>query len=569
MEKDITLNWQQYEAGKRYKTQINLYTETSQNTNFYFDKQWLGVKASGLDKPVFNIIKRVANYFRAVIMPDDIKINYIPELINDLNPNDKEQEIKNLVELANAHVTDIWEKNKMESMIRDELILDAELSGDYCVYVSWNKDIDIGLPKMDGVLLEEPIKGDIDNRRISNVNVFFGNPNDHRVNHRGLPVQPYILIAFREPVVDLIKEAKEYKGEPDKITSDLDNAEQTGIYGQIEIDKVGETSGKATVILKLFPKNGKIYCSKEGKFGIIRPEWETKLSIYPIAWANWDRRDNCYHGQALATGIIDNQIFINKSFALLMQWLKLVSVPKIFYDRTRMSKYTNKVAEAIGVDGDVNGVAMSMSPSQLSNQVFLLIDKVIQYTKEFLGVSDVGLGQIKNPDNASALGTAIEQLETPLNNYRSSLYQFVEDLGYIWLDYMANYYGKRYVAIPDSQGDKTVKEVDFSLLKTHKFRIKIDVGSVSKWNELATMRLLDNLLQIKEIPFVEYLRNLPKGKLPRQNEMIRKLEEDEKKQEQVMLASSRLQSLPEEEQQRLAQLPDEQFQAEVMAMMNQ
>lgn len=84
MEKE-TLNWQQYEAGKRYNTQINLQSETSKNTNFYFDKQWLGLKAGGLDKPVFNIIKRVANYFRAVIMPEDIRINYMPELINDLD----------------------------------------------------------------------------------------------------------------------------------------------------------------------------------------------------------------------------------------------------------------------------------------------------------------------------------------------------------------------------------------------------------------------------------------------------------------------------------------------------
>lgn len=567
MKEEVTKTWELYEAGKRYNTQINLYEETNINTNFYFDKQWLGVKSKGLDKPVFNIIKRVANYFRAVIMPQDIRLNFVPELINDVNPNDKELEIKDLAELANAHVADIWEKNKMESMIRDELLLDAELSGDYCIYSSWNEEIDIGLPKMDGVLLKDSIKGDIDNKRMSNVNVFFGNPNEHKVNHRGLPVQPYILLAFREPVSDLIKEAKKYKGEPDKIKSDLDNEEQTGIYGKIEIDNV--STGKATVIIKLFPKDGKIYCVKEGKSGIIRPEWPTKLSIYPIAWANWDRRDNCYHGQALATGIIDNQLFINKSFSLLMLWLKAMSVPKIFYDKDRLQNYTNRIGEAIGVTGGIDNIAMSMSPPQLSNQVFILIDKVIQYTKEFLGVSDVGLGQISNPDNASALGTAIEQVETPLNNYRSTLYQFVEDLGYIWLDYMANYYGKRYVSATNADGKKIVREVDFSLLKTHKFRIKIDVGSVSKWAEIATMRLLDNLLQLGHLPFVEYLKNLPKGKLPRQTEMISKIEEDEKKQAETIAASSRIQGLPPEEQQRLAGLPDAEFEQAVKQMMAQ
>jgi len=565
--KEVTNSWKLYEAGKRYNTNINLYRETSVNTNFYFDKQWLGVNAKGLDKPVFNIIKRVSNYFRAVIMPQDIKINYVPELINDINPNQEEQNIKDLAELANAHVMDIWEKNKMESLVRDELLLDGELSGDYCVYVSWNNDIDIGLPKMDGVLLKDPITGDIDNKRVSNVNVFFGNPNDRRVNHRGLPVQPYILIAFREPVVDLKKEAKKYKGEPDKISSDLDNEEQTGIYGKIEIEGADEITGKATVLLKLFPKDGKIYCVKESRHAIVRPEWETKLTIYPIAWGNWDRRENCYHGQALATGIIDNQLFINRSFAFLMLWLKTMAVPKIFYDRTKIKEYTNRIGEAIGLDGDVTGAVYTANPSQLSNQVFSLIDKVIQYTKEFLGVSDVGLGQISNPDNASALGTAIEQLETPLNNYRNALYQFIEDLGYIWLDYMANYYGKRYISVPGANGNSVVREVDFSLLKTHKFRIKIDVGAVSKWEEISTMRLLDNLLQLGHLPFVEYLKNLPKGKFPTQQQYIKKLEEAEKQQAEMMAASSRIQSLPEEQQQQLATLPDAEFQQAVQQLM--
>ena len=132
-----------------------------------------------------------------------------------------------------------------------------------------------------------------------------------------------------------------------------------------------------------------------------------------------------------------------------------------------------------------------------------------------------------------------------------------------------SYYGKRYVSATNADGKKIVREVDFSLLKTHKFRIKIDVGSVSKWAEIATMRLLDNLLQLGHLPFVEYLKNLPKGKLPRQTEMISNIEEDEKKQAETMAASSRIQGLPPEEQQRLAGLPDAEFEQAVKQMMAQ
>ncbi len=563
----VTDYWLLYEAGKTYNTKINLYHDVNRNTEFYIGNQWVGVKSNGLDKPVFNIIKRVINYFRAVIMPQDIKVNLVPELLNELSPTEKEVEIKELSDLASAHIEDIWEKNKIEAMIR-EVLLDCANSGDGCVYTTWNPDIDLGLPKMEGVPYEDNIKGDIENQILDNVNVFFGNPNDHKVNHRGRPTQPYILIAFRQLVSELKEEAKKYGQNPKNISPDEDYQEQIGQYGKTELENT-DVTGKATVLLKMYPKDGKIHCVKAGKFGIIRPEWNTKLTLYPIAWMNWDIRKNCYHGQALATEMIPNQVFINKSFAMLMLWLKQMSIPKIFYDNSLIQHWSNVIGQAIGVEGNPTQAAYSMNPSQLSNQVFTLIDKAIQYTKEFLGVSDVGLGQISDPDNAAAIGTAIEQVETPLTNYRNALYQFVEDWMLIWIDYMANYYGKRYVTAKDEEGKSFVKEVDFNLLKKHKFRIKIDVGSTSKWSEIASMKTLDNLLQLEKISFLQYLKSYPEGKIPRQTELIKEIEEHQKQDQQLMNLNEYVQSLPEKEQERLAQLPDEQFQIEVKKLMAQ
>lgn len=566
MKRQVNDVWQLYQIGKDYNTQINLQETVNKNTEFYIGNQWIGVKANGLDKPVFNILKRGIDFFIAAIMSQDIKIQFIPELVNDVNPNEEEQEVLKIAKLVSEHVDDIWEKNKMNNMFRGAL-LDSANGGDGCIYSFWNNDIDLGLPKVKDVTLQN-IKGDIENQRIDNVNVYFGNPNDSRVNHRGKPVQPYILISFRQLVKDTIEEAKKNGGDYKNISADLDNEEQIGQYGKIELDGAHEETGKCTVLLKLYPKNGTIHASKASKFGYIRKEWDTKLTIYPVGWMNWSERKNSYHGQAVASSIIPNQIFINKAFAMLMLWMKQMAIPKVVFDKTRMGAYSNVVGQAIGVDGDINSVIANLSPSQISNGVFKLLDNIIQYTKEFIGMPDVLLGQIKNPENTSAIVTTTRQAEIPLENVRTNLYQLAEDQGYIWLDFMANYYGKRYITVKQDN-KKIVELVDFDKLKEYKFRIKIDVGPSNYFNEADAMRTLDNLLNAERITFLQWLENYPKGRVPNKEKLIEEEKEKIMQQEQMMGMEGKIQSLPPEEQERLAQLPDDQFETEIMSMMQQ
>lgn len=569
----ITDVFQLYELGKAYNTRIKLQAETNRNTNFYNSKQWLGVKSNGLDTPVFNFLKRGIDFFIAFVMSKDIKINFTPELINDVNPNDDEQEVLTLAQMVSDHIVDIWEKNKMNTMYRG-VLLDSANGGDGCIYSFWNDAIDLGLPKMDDVLLKDNITGDIENQRIDNVNVYFGNPNDTRVNHRGRPVQPYIIIAFRQLVKDTIEEAKKKDdngkmyGEPDKIVADQDYEEQIGQYGKIELEGTHDETAKCTVLLKLYPKDGTIHAVKSGKFGYVRKEWNTKLTLYPVSWMNWSERKNSYHGQAVATAIIPNQIFINKSFAMLMLWVKKMAIPPVVFDHSRIGNWSNVVGRAIPVDGDINNVAQNLSPSQISNGVFKFLDNVIQYTKECLGMPDVLLGQIKNPENTSAIITTTKQAGIPLENVEANVYQMVEDWGYIQLDFMANYYGNRYVNLK-RDGKNIVKLIDFDKLKEYKFRLKLDVGPSSYYSEENAMSALDNLLNLEKITFLQYLEHYPKGHIPDQEKLIEEIKMQASQEQNTEMMQQFIQSLPSEEQQRLAELPDEQFQQEVMAMMGQ
>ena len=48
--------FREYRKGIEHKERIGLYETVRQNENFYLGKQWEGVNAPDLDKPVFNVL---------------------------------------------------------------------------------------------------------------------------------------------------------------------------------------------------------------------------------------------------------------------------------------------------------------------------------------------------------------------------------------------------------------------------------------------------------------------------------------------------------------------------------
>ena len=63
--------WREYERGVSYNQNINLYETVKRKSDFYNDKQWGDLNAPDIDKPVFNFLKPVVNYYIAQIISDD------------------------------------------------------------------------------------------------------------------------------------------------------------------------------------------------------------------------------------------------------------------------------------------------------------------------------------------------------------------------------------------------------------------------------------------------------------------------------------------------------------------
>lgn len=547
-----TEEWRMYQSGIDYNHRINLYETVNKNERFYAGNQWEGVVANGLPTPVFNIFKRIINYFIASIMSQNTKLQFVPQDVGDDPQNEQEQMIKDAAELLTLYSETLFEKTKMNQKLRQAL-LDAAISGDAAAYSFWNPSSEEG-----EIQLELP----------DNVNIFFGNPSSRETEN-----QPYILIASRELIGKLKEEAKsDGRKEEDLrlLTADSEYFYQSGDRSRIELEDKNTDVGKTIALLKLWKKNGTVHAKKITRYTVIREEWDTKLTRYPVAWMNWDVRKNSYHGQAVGTGLTPNQIFINKMFAMSMMSLMHHAFPKAVYNKNFISGWNNQVGGAIGIDGDIGtpitNYAQYLPPGQISGQVFQIIDTAIQYTKDMLGASDAALGDVK-PENTSAIIAVQQASAVPLESVKMSLYQFVEDIGYIWLDFMANYYGTRTVDV-QVLGKRTVKEFDFEQIRKMKLRIKIDVGPSSYWSQITALQTLDNLLQSDKITFLQYLDRLPSGILPQKNELIQEIKMQNTKQQFIYEQMARfLEQLPPQIQQVIQSMPPEEQEAKLMEIM--
>ena len=155
------------------------------------------------------------------------------------------------------------------------------------------------------------------------------------------------------------------------------------------------------------------------------------------------------------------------------------------------------------------------------------------------------------PDNTSAIIALQRAASTPSEITKQNLYQSIEDLFRIYIEFMAEYYGKRYVDMPTPpqveqalqfiQQDVPAEvpmEFDFKVLKDMPMALKLDVGASSYYSEIASIQTLDNLLKMNKISVIQYLERIPDGYVPGRRDLILELKEQEKQAVQMQAAMS-------------------------------
>ena len=546
----LTKAWQRYEQGRNYNNRLtpNQYDLVNTNIEFFAGNQWLHLNQSAamqkLPKPTFNIIKRVTSLFVASLTSSAASISF-DELshYSSTNLQTGTGDSENAAAVATAEVQNLLEKFKMDYRIR-EALFDGAQTGDYCAHFYWDPD---AIP-YGGAFGE--YRGEICMELVDGINVMFGNPNVADVEK-----QPYILIVGRDTIANLKEEMETHAKDNDGglVDADADYSDIAGVGGKTELEADGE-SGKALYVYMYEKKKGTVHVTKATKSCVIYEDIDTGLTRYPIAWGNWEKQKNQYHGRALVTGIIPNQIFINTMFAMVMRHLQLMAFPKTVYNAELISNWNNEVGQAIGVRGmmpgqNISQAAYNLQPADMSNQIIMAIDKAVSYTKDCLGATDAQLGNVK-PDNTSALMVLQNNAEVPLENTRAGMYEWLEDIGAILLDMMGTYYGMRPIVrdrtltepVTDASGlpmlnlmngmmqtntvtRRVAEQFDFTQFKNLWFNVRVNAGATTYYSEIAMVQTLDNLRRDGTLEVIDYLERIPDKLIPRKAELVQDLKE--------------------------------------------
>lgn len=514
----MTLNekiWKQYCAGLDFNNKLRLVENVANNENFFIGKQWEGVVSNGLPTPVFNILKQIVLHQVATITSDNFTISATPLRAS---ANDKRLEMASQV--VNSELRALFKVNKLPNLSRI-MMRNAAVDGDGCMFTYFDSDAPTGL---DG------IKGAIKTEIIDNTRVLFGNPNSRNVQS-----QPYIIIWKRRQICDVKDEARANGLSEEGIQNISADTDDNNSRMDSYVDD------KCTVLTKLWrdKKTGTIWGCEVTKGAVIRKPYDVRIKSYPVTWICWDYVQECYHGQALITGLIPNQEFINKAYAMAMLSQMTSAFPTKLFDRTRVTKWTNQVGAQIAVDGSVEGVAKILEPAQISPQIAQFINSTIENTQSLTGATAAALGNTR-PDNTSAIIALQRAAAIPAEITKQNLYESLEDLGRIYIEFMAAYYGTRPVDIPAAVavGDEIAQfananvgmmqqEFDFAQLENCPMTIGLDVGASSYWSEVASMQTLENLLQLGLITVADFLERIPDGYVAKRQELLDKYKQKE------------------------------------------
>ncbi len=537
IKKNPTDIYNEYLKGNDYNTSIDLLSNVEKNERFYMGDHWNGVNAPDMIKPVFNMIKRIVTYFVAMIVSDDIGIK--------ISPFDETEESLATTNILTREIMNVIENIKFKEKNR-EIVRNGCVDGDAAFYFNFDSEYDTG----------HNYKGRIECSIVDNTNLIFGNPYDSDIQK-----QPYVIVQQRlytnsvkemaknlgveESLIENIVSDDDYVNSTDRAENENLTTVLTKFWKETryvdEVDSLGLPNRK---------KFTTVHYTKTTKDVTLVEDTDLGYELYPISYFTWEKVKRSYHGRSPITGIIPNQIFVNKLFAMCMVYVTNMGFPKVLYDSTKFNKAALKSLNGIKAQNlDLIGKFMDAAKApDFSNQITQLISDSISYTKEFMGANDAALGNVR-PENTSAIIALQEANGVPLQLQKMGFYEFVEDSVRIILDIMSNNYGIRQVKITTEEAEKmnlyqsdpngqevlvTRTDLDFSLLKKFKNEVNVSVGESSYWSELMNIQTMDNLFAkgIVANP-VDYLESVPDKYLTNKQKLIDSLKSKQNEADQV------------------------------------
>ena len=474
----VTPVWQLYEIGRNYHRRTGIYTDTDRNFRFYNGNQWDGAKLGGVEPIQKNFIKPIVKYKVSVIHNNLYGIVYSSQ--NFDNPGNQQQAGK-LCEMLNRYAARAWEKDSMDFKGR-RITKHSAINDEGILYIYFDEET------------MTPV-----NEVISKSDIYYGNENDDDIQS-----QPYILIRRRMPVanaIDLALSLGMSEDDEPMIIGDNDTFEQSGEAAKEELDNM------VTIVYKMYRKGGTVHFSVATRWVEIVNDVNTGLTLYPVAHFVWEEKEGSARGEGEVRYLIPNQIEVNRTEMRRVLTVKEQAYPMKVVDVSRVANPSalDTVGGTVRTNGqpvdDVRKIVGTIPPAQMSPDVKLLQDDLINVTRDLAGAGDTATGQV-NPESASGRAIlAVQQAsQAPMTEQKESYKKFIEDVARIWLEYLIVYaedgVNLEMAANDPMSGKEVVRVVNVpqAALKELKAVVKIDVTPRSPYDRFAQEQTIENLL---------------------------------------------------------------------------
>lgn len=470
--------WKLYEIGQNFHRQVGIYVDSKRNYQFYNGDQWEGARLGDVEPVQNNFIKPIVKYKCAVIHDNLYAIVYNSE--NHDNPEYRKTADK-LCEMLNGYAARVWERDKMDFKLR-RMTKDSAINGEGIMFIYF--DPKTMMPK---------------NEVIDKVDIYYGDENNDDIQ-----AQPYILIRKRMPQSNAIELALSLGMSEDKkelIVCDNDTFEEAAEPAEKEVDD------QVTVVYKFYKKDERVHFSVATRLVTITEDEDMAITRYPIVHMIWEEKKGSARGEGEVKNLIPNQIEVNRTEMRRVLTVKLQAYPKTIADVSKISnpQSLNTVGGVIKTSGqavdDVRKIVGTLPPAQMSPDVKVLLDDLIQKSRDLAGAGDAATGEV-NPEDASGRAIlAVQQAQrSPITEQKESCKNAIEDLGIMWLEFLishaidgVNLLDKDTDPVTGQEVTRVVK-VPQSALKELQATVKIDITPKSAYDRLALEKTLENLL---------------------------------------------------------------------------
>lgn len=538
--------WRLYEKGRNFHRRLNTYEETNRNYDFYIGEQWRGARLGDVEPVVKNFIKPIVKYKVGVVHDNLYAVNYSSQ---NYENRQFQKEASRYCDLLNGYIQRLWEKDKLDYYGR-RLTKDAAINGEGIMYIGFDNE------KMTPI--HEVLK---------KVDIYYGNENDDNIQ-----TQPYILIRKRMPK----ENAKEFalsEGMSEEklefIIGDKDTFEESGEDAKVEIDDM------VTIVYKLYKKDDTVHYSIATRWCDIVEDTDLGIAYYPIAHFIWEEKEGSARGEGEVKHLIANQIEVNRTEMRRVLTVKQQAYPLKVIDDSKVSnpEAINTVGGVIHTNGapvdDVNKIVGTIQPAQMSADVKLLVDDLIQISRELAGAGDVATGTV-NPEDASGRAIlAVQQAsQSPMTEQKEAYKNFIEDVATIDLQYFVAYaedgVNMEETVTDQMTGEEYVQMVNVpqSVLQQLQAVVKIDITPKGVYDRFAMEQTMENFLMNgffnpqRVAEFEAYVKALPDDSVAPKQDLLEGIENIKKTQQQIAQINAQAQLMQQRAQQFLTEDPD-------------